>query len=287
MNLAAALAQAGSRVLLVEADLRHPRCHRIFGVYNSPGLSEFLTGANDDLDGMVREVNRPGSSSCPPARCRRTRPSSSGRHACTTRSAGCGSADFVVLDTPPTLPVTDAAVLAGEADGVVLVIKGTTRRASWSAGTTTGSSRRARSSSVCSSTTSTSPGAIPTSTIHYGYRATPETAEKRTPGTTASSKDSCVSTDSHRSRPAPRDGCEVHACARARGDVPEPATAYEPALGIAAPIARVRVRHSASRRTSSGCSRRTSSTPAASGDGRRAREVRAAGSARLLGSRSR
>src|SRR4029453_4678832 len=44
LNLAATLAESGSRVLLVDVDLRHPSCHRALAIENTTGLSNFLAG---------------------------------------------------------------------------------------------------------------------------------------------------------------------------------------------------------------------------------------------------
>ncbi|HJQ84999.1 MAG TPA: polysaccharide biosynthesis tyrosine autokinase [Candidatus Binatia bacterium] len=125
MNLVTALAQSGARVLLIEADLRHPRCHRILGLYNVPGLSNFLSGESDDLDAMIGRVDPPGFHFLPsgalPANPAELLGSRRMRELLRRMRKVY---DHVVLDTPPILPVTDAVVLGGEADGVVLVVKG-------------------------------------------------------------------------------------------------------------------------------------------------------------------
>src|SRR5262249_57983334 len=53
-NLAIALAQSGQRVLLVDADMRRPRVHEIFGIDQEPGLSNVLTG-NTKLSEAIRK----------------------------------------------------------------------------------------------------------------------------------------------------------------------------------------------------------------------------------------
>ncbi len=125
LNLATTLAEADSRVLLVEADLRHPRCHRMLGVPNIPGLSTFLAGQTDDLDSLVRPLDPPGlfflASGPVPRNPAELLGSPRMRAALRDLRRRY---DFVVLDTPPALPVTDAVVLGRLADGVVLVIKG-------------------------------------------------------------------------------------------------------------------------------------------------------------------
>jgi polysaccharide biosynthesis transport protein len=125
LNLATALSQSGSRVLLIEADLRHPRCHRMLGLYTGPGLSNYLAGQHDDIDGMVHFLEPPGLAFIPsgpippnPAELLGSARMHELLRACRARY------DFVIVDTPPVLPVTDAVVVAPRADGVILVVKG-------------------------------------------------------------------------------------------------------------------------------------------------------------------
>jgi succinoglycan biosynthesis transport protein ExoP len=180
INLAAALAQAGSRVLLVEADLRHPRCHRILGVYNVPGLSGFLAGETEDLDGMIQRVDPAGLSFLPSGAL----PPNPAELVGSPRMRDAlrrlrKRFDFVLLDTPPTLPVTDAAVIAGEADGVVLVIKGNdtprelVRRAHDRLAHT-----RAQFLGVLVNNVDLTWGDPYFYESYYGYRATPEAAQR-------------------------------------------------------------------------------------------------------------
>jgi succinoglycan biosynthesis transport protein ExoP len=125
LNLATALAQSGSRVLLVEADLRHPRCHDLFGLYDVGGLSSFLSGETDDLDELILRLDAPGLFFLP---CGPLPENPADLVGSQRMHEALGVLrmryDFVVIDTPPVLPVTDAVVLGREADGVVLVVKG-------------------------------------------------------------------------------------------------------------------------------------------------------------------
>jgi len=126
LNLATALAEAGARVLLVDADLRHPRCHACVGLPNDRGLANHLADPDGlDTEALVHVLESPpihvllaGGQPANPAelvtspRLRRT------------FERLRASYDYVIVDTPPVLPVTDAVVIAREADGVVLVVKG-------------------------------------------------------------------------------------------------------------------------------------------------------------------
>ncbi len=124
LNLAAALAETGARVLLIDADLRHPACHGPLGVANDRGLSTFLTGGAA-LAGLVRVLDTPSVAFIPAGPA----PLNPGRLLGSRRLRDAleeiaEAYDFVLLDSPPVRPVTDALVLGREADGVVLVLRG-------------------------------------------------------------------------------------------------------------------------------------------------------------------
>ncbi len=131
-NLAAVIAQAGYRVLVVDADLRRPVMHKIFGVDNRSGLTEFLRvmglqEGDNSFDAMLTQLTRPStvenlsvltSGPIPP------NPSEllGSRTTQSLITALKNHFDYIVLDSPPTLIVTDAVVLSAQADGVILVI---------------------------------------------------------------------------------------------------------------------------------------------------------------------
>jgi capsular exopolysaccharide synthesis family protein len=123
VNTATALAQAGKKVLLVDADLRKPRCHRLLGITNRAGLTTFLTGAGDLQDLIratpVRNLYVLPSGPIPP------NPSEllgSARIKELMRMIPA-AVDHVLVDSPPVLTVTDATLLAALMDGVVLVVR--------------------------------------------------------------------------------------------------------------------------------------------------------------------
>jgi polysaccharide biosynthesis transport protein len=124
LNLATALAEAGSRVLLLEADLRHPRCHRTLGVDAARGLASVLAG-QEELESVIHSLEAPRLSFIPAG----TVPPNPAELVSSARLREIVASlrsryDFVIVDTPPVLPVTDAVVLAREADAVVLVVRG-------------------------------------------------------------------------------------------------------------------------------------------------------------------
>jgi polysaccharide biosynthesis transport protein len=121
-NLAAVMAQAEGDVLLVDADLRRPTLHLVFHLDKEPGLSNFLVGDIDELPVRETPVPRVYMAPCgkvPPnpsellgsARMREFLERARGRFRC------------IIIDSPPLMSVTDGAILATLADGVLLVIK--------------------------------------------------------------------------------------------------------------------------------------------------------------------
>jgi succinoglycan biosynthesis transport protein ExoP len=122
-NLATALALGGSRVLLVDADMRRPGVHRIMGVENEIGLSHLLVG-----QARVREaVQRTTEPNLFVITAGRTPPNpsellASDRMKSFIANLCQGPFDWIVLDTPPVLAVTDAVVLASVVSAVVFVV---------------------------------------------------------------------------------------------------------------------------------------------------------------------
>ncbi|AZK60202.1 CpsD/CapB family tyrosine-protein kinase [Candidatus Desulforudis audaxviator] len=122
-NLAVVLAQAGHSVCLVDSDLRKPRLHRLFGVENTAGLTNVLS-QNAGLEEVVvnTEVDRLALLPSGPIPPNPAELLGSGRmQEVLDRLAE--RYDFVLADSPPVLAVTDASLLAGQVDGVLLVIR--------------------------------------------------------------------------------------------------------------------------------------------------------------------
>jgi capsular exopolysaccharide synthesis family protein len=125
-----ALAQAGERVVLVDTDLRRPSLHRVFGVRNSFGLTGLILSNTTDpkpalVDSGVRNLLLLPSGPQPP------NPADlliSGNMRRIVEKLS-EVATYIIFDTPPVLSVADAAILAGNADGTILVTEaGKTRR---------------------------------------------------------------------------------------------------------------------------------------------------------------
>jgi polysaccharide biosynthesis transport protein len=132
-NLAVVMAQAGNRVLLVDADLRRPRMHRLFDLPNRRGLTSLLleldTAQREEeakilTREMVQATQVDGlqlltSGPVPP------NPSEmlGSKKMKKLLDILADQYDFLILDSPPILSVTDAAVLSTQVDGTLLVVR--------------------------------------------------------------------------------------------------------------------------------------------------------------------
>jgi succinoglycan biosynthesis transport protein ExoP len=121
-NIAIALAQAGQRVILIDGDMRRPRVHELFGTDQEPGLSNLIVG-NMDPASVIQESSVKGLSTI------------SAGHIPPNPSELLGSRrfkdivksfedryDWIVIDSPPVMAVTDACLIAHDATGVLFVV---------------------------------------------------------------------------------------------------------------------------------------------------------------------
>src|SRR5438309_5524267 len=138
VNLALTMAQSGQRTLLIGANMRRPSIHRFFGIEREPGLSNILVGSTpwrecirtvaDILMGRFEmedimaapgldnlHIIEAGPVPANPSELLSTPAMSGFLHS--VRDVY----DVILVDTPPILPVTDSAIVASQADGVVLV----------------------------------------------------------------------------------------------------------------------------------------------------------------------
>ena len=122
-NLALALADAGARVLIIDLNLRRPDVHHYLQVEPGAGVANVLVGRIAAARATVRWVD--GGVDVLPAGPIPANPS----ELVASRAMGAlldevrHRYDFVILDTPALLPVTDAAAVAARADGTVLVVR--------------------------------------------------------------------------------------------------------------------------------------------------------------------
>lgn len=121
-NLAVGLAQAGQRVLLVDADLRHPDVHGLFGQKAEPGLSNLLVGSAKASE-AVRKTSVSGLWILPAGRVPPNPTELLGSPRFKEFLGTLGDHfDWVLLDTPPVLVAADASVVAHVATGVLFVV---------------------------------------------------------------------------------------------------------------------------------------------------------------------
>jgi succinoglycan biosynthesis transport protein ExoP len=129
-NLGVIIAQEGKRVALVDADLRHPELHKLFGLSAAAGLSDALTAGGRTAASTLRATSQANLLVM-------TAGMAPGNPAVLLKSDRLGEVlaelaqevDVVLVDTTPVLAVTDALAVAGRVQGVVLVVDaGRTRR---------------------------------------------------------------------------------------------------------------------------------------------------------------
>lgn len=137
-NLAITFAQMGKRTLLVDGDLRKPELHRSFGLDRRGGLTDIILGDQPwqdtvksitdlimgtfDLDDILQS---PGMDNLDIITCGDIPPNPSEIHFSENMNAFLEEVreayDYVIIDTPPVVPVSDAAILGSKCDGVILV----------------------------------------------------------------------------------------------------------------------------------------------------------------------
>jgi capsular exopolysaccharide synthesis family protein len=131
-NLAVTMAQGEKKVILADCDLRRPSLHKLFGLYQTTGLTTMMLDDQAMSEPPLQETGVPGlqllaSGPLPPSP-----PDLLGsRRMDRVLEALKERADIVLLDAPPVVGVSDAAILATKVDGVMLVVSaGQTKRES-------------------------------------------------------------------------------------------------------------------------------------------------------------
>jgi len=137
INLGISFAQLSRRVVVIDADMRHSRCHRALGVKAGPGLSDVLRGvvrlpqaiqrlsvqnsrvavAQAGWTGPELHLLQAGRSVRDPSSLLETPEMDDLLHSLIE------AYDLVLIDSPPVFPITDSAILAPRVDGVVLVVR--------------------------------------------------------------------------------------------------------------------------------------------------------------------
>jgi capsular exopolysaccharide synthesis family protein len=122
-NLAIALAQTGQRVLLVDGDLRRPKVAGVLGLERSVGLTTVLVGRSELHDSIQKHAGSGiyllASGPIPPNPTEVLQ-----SHAAQSLFDKLNQMfDMVIIDAPPLLPVSDAAIMARDVDGAILVVR--------------------------------------------------------------------------------------------------------------------------------------------------------------------
>lgn len=121
VNLGAAMAQAGCKTLLIGSDMRRPRAHKILEIENGAGLSNILSGVSG-IDAFIKPTVIPNldiitAGPVPPNPSELLGSKRMPELIATLRERY----EHIIIDTPPATAVTDAAILAQHADGVVII----------------------------------------------------------------------------------------------------------------------------------------------------------------------
>lgn len=121
-NLASVMAQGGHKTILIDCDLRKPKVHKVFGISNQVGLSNLLIGETEFEAAMHKtEVD---NLYVLPAGIRPPNPAEllASEKMKSFINSLKDKYEYIILDTPPVLMVTDAQILSQYSDGCLLVI---------------------------------------------------------------------------------------------------------------------------------------------------------------------
>jgi capsular exopolysaccharide synthesis family protein len=121
--LAQSLARTDQRVILIDGDMRSPSLHRMLGVPNTAGLSNYLAG-DDDLDKLIhlgdpRSPTWMTAGPVPPNAAELL----TGNRLAQLLEALAANFDMVVIDAPPVMGLADAPLLASRVEGAIYVIE--------------------------------------------------------------------------------------------------------------------------------------------------------------------
>ncbi len=126
-NLAVVMANAGDRVIVVDGDLRRPLQHAIFGIRGDAGLTDWLQNGGKPalVDTQVSHLRLLAAGPLPPNPVALL----SHKRLAELLETLTGEADYILVDAPPVLAVTDAALWASQVDGTLLAVTaGRTKR---------------------------------------------------------------------------------------------------------------------------------------------------------------
>jgi polysaccharide biosynthesis transport protein len=124
INTAIALSQTGAQVIVIDADMRKPRIHKIFNEENGAGLSNFLSG-NAGLDSVIKKSEIPNLYYIPSGPIPPNPSELIGSKLFKSMMESLGERfDHIVLDSPPVLGFADTIILSTSVEGIILVVLG-------------------------------------------------------------------------------------------------------------------------------------------------------------------
>ena len=123
VNIGTSFAMTGSRVLLIDADMRNPNVHKYFRVYSETGLSEYLAGITDEVAPLHTDVE---GLDVLPAGAIPPNPAellAGGNRFEELITRARENYDYIFVDTPPLGMVVDAAIISDWVDGYLMVVR--------------------------------------------------------------------------------------------------------------------------------------------------------------------
>jgi len=123
-NLAVTTSRAFLKTIIIDADLRRPTLHKIFDVPNKDGITDLIVSPELDLNDFLKETGAENLwiLTCGPLPPNPAEMLGSQRMTDLLKRLG-EMADVIIIDSPPVMPVADAAVLSRQVDGVIMVVQ--------------------------------------------------------------------------------------------------------------------------------------------------------------------
>lgn len=123
INLAIALSQVGHKVLVLDLDMRKPKIHNYLKIQNFPGITNVLSNTSS-LEYAIQEIEEHNISviTCGPIPPNPSELIQTNKMSSILEELG-EQFDYIIMDTPPSSFITDAAVLSKSADGVLVVVQ--------------------------------------------------------------------------------------------------------------------------------------------------------------------
>ena len=124
VNTAIALSQTGAQVIIIDADMRKPRIHKVLGKANGVGLSSFLSG-NADMEAVIQKSKIPNLCYIPSGPIPPNPSELLGSAFFKKMIDGLGNRfQYMVIDSPPLLAFSDSVIISTNVDGVIMVVIG-------------------------------------------------------------------------------------------------------------------------------------------------------------------